>query len=78
MPDPFVNSSEPALTAAERPHCPKCGVRMSLAGIMLGPNGFDYRNFECTSCTRVVTLMVEVDRLQTSKGWLRSMLKTPD
>jgi hypothetical protein len=51
VPDAFSNdTSRPSLAAIQRPICPKCLTRMSLARIVRGPKGFDRRTFECLKC----------------------------
>jgi hypothetical protein len=48
MPEAF--RSPPSLAAIERPRCPMCGTRMSLARIVPAPNGNDVLSFECIRC----------------------------
>jgi hypothetical protein len=65
MPEsPSSPSSGPSLTSIERPHCPKCDARMSLARIAPGPAGFDVRTFECAGCLHVHILTVETDPME--------------
>jgi hypothetical protein len=68
----------PSLTPIERPRCPKCDTRMSVARIMPGPKGYEYRNFECSKCDHVETRTVSVDPLKSeAAGWLAGELKPP-
>jgi tRNA(Ile2) C34 agmatinyltransferase TiaS len=77
MPQAFM-SSEPSLTAIERPHCPKCQTRMILAEISLGPKGFDQRGFECEKCGSVYRHTVVTDPMKSRlSGWLEGELKAP-
>ena len=63
----------------ERPRCPKCTNRMSLARIMPGPPGFDLRNFECEKCIHVITVTVATDPMKSDKvGWMAGELKPPE
>ena len=78
MPESRSRSSGPSLVRIERPHCPNCTNRMSLARIMPGPKGYDLRNFECDQCDHVVTLTVALDPMQSDNlGWLAGELKRP-
>jgi len=79
MPDSQSHSNGPSLMPIERPRCPKCNNRMSLARIMPGPNGYDLRNFECDKCDNVMTLTVATDPMKSNKlGWLAGELKPPE
>jgi hypothetical protein len=53
MPEAFSHSSSRSRSSIERPRCPRCQTRMSLAQIMSGPSGQDLRTFECTKCQHV-------------------------
>jgi hypothetical protein len=78
MPESHSRSSGPSLTAIERPRCPKCEHRMSLARIMPGPEGYDLRNFECDKCDHVITVTVATDPMKSeATGWLAGELKLP-
>ena len=72
------SSSGPSLIAIERPHCPKCQTRMSLARISPGPSGYELRIFECSKCEHVVKDMISTDPMKSDKaGWLAGELKPP-
>jgi hypothetical protein len=62
----------------DRPPCPKCPSRMSLARIMSGPKGYDKRTFECTKCHHVETLTVAYDPMKGGVvAWLQGGLIPP-
>jgi RNase P subunit RPR2 len=66
------------LSNIERPHCPKCETRMLLSEVTPGPNGFDYRTFECQKCGHVHAVSVSHDPMQSDmRGWLAGELKPP-
>jgi hypothetical protein len=75
---PSPMSSLP-LTSIERPHCPKCDARLSLARIMPGPSGFDIRTFECSDCHHVHVAIAEADPMKSDAvRWLAGHdLKSP-
>jgi hypothetical protein len=80
MPDsqssPFDSHS---LTAIERPKCPKCSTRMSLARISPAPGGYDLRTFECTKCKHVHKTLVALDPMKSgTANWQHSPLKPPE
>jgi transposase-like protein len=76
MPLPYP--TEPLLTAIERPRCPKCQTRMSLARIEPGPAGSDLRTFECPKCEHSQRVLAE-DPLKSGKaGWQNSGLRAPE
>jgi hypothetical protein len=78
MPKLYSHSTRPSLIPIERPRCPKCTNRMNLAQVMLGPKGFDLRNFECDKCDHVETRMVRTDPMKAdSANWIHSALKPP-
>jgi hypothetical protein len=78
MPDAYSYSTGQSLKAIERPSCPKCQSRMSLARIMPGPSGHDPRTFECSKCRQVFKEMVATDPMQSdNRGWLAGGLKPP-
>jgi hypothetical protein len=66
------------LSAIERPYCPKCQIRMLLSEVAPGPNGFDYRTFECQKCGHLHAISVSQDPMQSAtRGWLAGELKPP-
>jgi hypothetical protein len=78
MPESHSHSSGPSLTAIERPRCPKCQSRMSLARIAPGPRGFDVRSFECGQCDHVHIATIATDPMKSeSVGWLKGDLRPP-
>jgi hypothetical protein len=78
MPQAYFNNFGLSLTAIERPGCPRCQTRMSLARIAPGPKGVDICTFECGKCEHAQTLRVETDPMKSAKaGWLYSELKAP-
>ena len=67
-----------AVSFAERPGCPNCTTRMTLATISAGPAGFDHRMFECAKCGRVQNVIVALDPMNSrAQGWLAGELKRP-
>ena len=67
-----------SLSIAERPSCPVCKHRMSLARISPGERGFEERTFECSTCDRIEKVSFPVDPLKTDAvGWLAGELKPP-
>jgi hypothetical protein len=67
------------ISAIERPRCPNCRQnRMLLSKLEQGPSGFDHHSFECQTCGRVQTIVVERDPLTSDAlGWIASELKPP-
>jgi len=61
MQEQYSHTSGPSLRSIQRPRCPKCGERMSLARIALGAFAFDIRTFECVRCRHVHTATAEAD-----------------
>lgn len=62
----------------ERPSCPTCKHRMTLARISPGQRGFEDRTFECSTCHRTEKMSFAVDPMKTDAlGWLASELKPP-
>jgi hypothetical protein len=59
-------------SAIERPRCPKCHPpHMLLSKLEAGPAGFDYRIFECQKCSRVHTMIVSSNPMESDlHGWL--------
>ena len=80
MPDySYSRTSGPSLWAIERPRCPKCQRRMSLARISPGPSGYDLRTFECGKCEHVLKEAIATDPMKSDKaGWLGGELKAPE
>ena len=72
MPEAFSQSSSPSLSSIDRPRCPRCQTRMSLARIISGPSGQDLRTFECTKCQHVRKEMAPTDPMKSDAfvGWL--------
>jgi hypothetical protein len=46
------------ITALERPRCPRCQIRMMLAGREPRENGSEKRTFECNKCDFIETKIV--------------------
>jgi hypothetical protein len=66
-----------ALSPIEHPRCTRCQVRMALTGISLGPQGRDFRTFECAKCDRIETVIADDPMKSETSGWLQSELKPP-
>ena len=60
--------SHHSLIAGQRPHCPKCGARMRLARVALGPSGFDVRTFDCAKCDHAHIATVATDLVSDSRS----------
>jgi hypothetical protein len=77
MPQAY-NRSDPSLLPIERPRCPKCQGRMTLAQIEQGPGGADLRTFECPKCEHVQKMLVVEDPLKSANtGWTAGGLRPP-
>lgn len=71
MPDySYSRTSGPSLWVIERPRCPKCQTRMSLAGIAPGPSGYDLRTFECGKCEHVLKEVISTDPMKVRQSWM--------
>jgi hypothetical protein len=77
MPEAYTNNSGSFLASIERPRCPKCQTRMSLARIAPGPKGFDLHTFECGKCEHVHLATAETDPMKSQMGWTHSELRPP-
>jgi len=78
MPDAFSNFDRSFFGAVERPSCPKCQIRMSLARISPGSNGCDLVTFECSKCEHVHKETISTDPMKSSNaGWTNSSLRAP-
>jgi hypothetical protein len=71
--------SSAAITAIERPGCPKCQQnRMLLSKLDAGPPGVEYRTFECQKCGRVQRTVVSSDPMNAdTRGWFAGELRPP-
>jgi hypothetical protein len=71
--------SSAAISAIERPRCPKCNRnRMLLAKLEAGPPGVEYRTFECQKCGRIHRAVVSSDPMDSRmSGWLAGELRRP-
>jgi hypothetical protein len=76
MPEAYANNSGSSLASIERPRCPKCQTRMSLARIAPGP-GFDLHTFECGKCEHAYRATAEADPMKSQAGWTHSELRPP-
>jgi predicted nucleic acid-binding Zn ribbon protein len=71
MQEQYSHTSGPSLGSIQRPPCPRCGQRMSLARIALGASAFNIRTFECVRCRHVHTATAETDpMLSDALRWL--------
>jgi hypothetical protein len=69
---------DPELPPIGRRHCPACTARMMTVDITPGPEGFEYRTFECVQCGRTDKTVRATDPLKSNAiGWLASELKSP-
>ena len=79
MPEAHSRSSGPSMWVIERPRCPKCHIRTSLARIMPGPEGYDLRYFKCAKCGEAISLKVATDPMKSDAlRWLAGELKPPN
>ena len=71
--------SSAAISAIERPRCPKCNQnRMLLARLEVGAPGIEYRTFECQKCGRVHRTVVFSDPMHSRmSGWFAGELRRP-
>jgi hypothetical protein len=55
----------------ERPRCPKCHEpRMLRSKTEAGPPGFEYRTFDCQTCSRTHTIIISRDPMHSNeRGW---------
>jgi hypothetical protein len=53
MPKSHITPTMFVLSPIEHPRCPRCQVRMPLTAINVGPQGRDFRTFECAKCDRL-------------------------
>jgi ribosomal protein S27AE len=78
MPESHSSSGVP-LANIERPLCPQCGTRTMLARFEPGPQGYDYRRFECAKCNHVHMVTVATDPMKSeAAGWPAGELKPPE
>jgi hypothetical protein len=79
MPEFHLHSMDgPSLWAIERPRCPKCLVRMSLARLSPGHPSHDLRTFECSGCAHIQATL-STDPMKSQKaGWIPGDFKPPD
>ena len=63
----------------EQPRCPKCQIRMMLAGVEASVAGPDLRTFECPKCELAYKALTK-DPMTSNKtaGWLKSELRAPE
>jgi hypothetical protein len=70
--------SDPELLPVHRPRCPKCQMRMIVAAVAVGTEGFEHRTFECSKCGHGETKVVASDPFQSDAvGWTESDLRQP-
>jgi hypothetical protein len=74
-----IHFPESLLTRIERPRCPKCRIRMMLAGVEPSFAGPDLWTFECPKCELAYNVPAE-DPMNSNKaaGWLKSELRPPE
>jgi hypothetical protein len=79
MPGSHALPTGPPLSVIERPRCPHCQTRTTLARITPGPAGYELRTFECPRCDRIQRSSVVSDPMSgDARGWLHGQLKSPD
>jgi hypothetical protein len=57
MPKSHITPTMFALSPIEHLCCSGCQVRMALTAISLGPQGRDFRTFECAKCDHTETVI---------------------
>jgi len=63
------------LLPVAHPRCPKCKTRMAIAAVEEGPEGFEHRSLECSSCGHSEQIVIACDPMNTNAlGWLTSEL----
>lgn len=63
---------------ADRPPCPKCGDKTTLARVMLGTmQGFIREFFECAKCDHFWEWEVP-DPMHRAAGWIAGELRPPE
>jgi hypothetical protein len=77
MPKSHITPTMFALSPIAHPRCPRCQVRMPLTGISLGPQGRDFRSFECAKCDQTETVIADDPMKSEKVGWLQGELKPP-
>ena len=76
MPQAHIRS-DPSLLPIERPCCPKCHARMTLARIGSGPNGSDVWIFQGSKREQVHKILAE-DLIESTKAqWHNGRLASP-
>jgi hypothetical protein len=79
MPGFHTLPTGPPLSPIERPRCQRCQSRTDLAGIALGPAGYELRTFECPRCEQFQRTLVVSDPMSgDARGWLRGQLKSTE
>jgi hypothetical protein len=75
-----MSRPDPELLPIQRPHCPKCQMRMISIAVTAAAKGFEDRTFECMKCGHVETRLLVADPLvsPTALAWTNAGLKPPD
>jgi hypothetical protein len=77
MPKSHITPTMFVLAPIEHPRCTRCEGRMTLTGISLGPQGRDFRTFECEKCNQTETVIADDPMRSEKVGWLQGELKPP-
>jgi hypothetical protein len=73
-----MSSTQPFLTAIERPRCSRCQTRMMLERVSRGPIGFEHRLFECPKCDQAEISVIASDPFKSrAAGWIDGDLRAP-
>lgn len=68
MPDSQSHTTGPRGFSFDRPACPRCKTLMMLARIMPGPNGYEYRTFECARCDHSDMIPFSTDPMKSDQA----------
>lgn len=69
----------PSSILIDRPHCPKCNARMTLARRSPAKPNLEVRSFECATCSHAEDRLVNIDPMKSpAAGWANAHLEKPE